>query len=80
MPINYLTVSVGQKSGLSLAGLLLRVSQGCYQGVDRAAFLPGGLSEENPLPGPCKVFTGFISSQLMTEGPGFLLAVGCPGI
>lgn len=43
---------------------------------------PGGLSDENPLPGPCKVLTGFISSQLMTEGPGFLLAAlgsrGCP--
>lgn len=40
---------MGQESGHGLAGSLLRISEGCNQGVGLAVFLSGGVSGEEPI-------------------------------
>ena len=62
--LSIISVSLGQESGQSLAGRLLRASLGCSQDVRRAAFSSGGVAAKNLLPSSFNVLVKFISLQL----------------
>lgn len=77
--VYYLTVSVGQDSGHSSPGPLIRVLQDYNKVLTRSAFSPGASTGQNP----SQAYSGcWQTCGSVAEGPDFFLAVagGCPQV